>query len=225
MRDIEAVLNELCAIELPNTFNPYRDTCAAADLPDAPRIRLGNLAAYINALSFQRHIDVWVGRDLGYRGGRRTGIALTDEAHLPALGKRLNIPMSRATHGPDVTERTAGWIWTVIQQIAITPFLWNAFPLHPHEPGDPFSNRSHTRSEFAETWVITVELLRLLRPRRVIAIGNDAVRNLEAVGVECHYVRHPSYGGQADFSEGMADLYGTSRLSSLPAQFHFAELN
>jgi hypothetical protein len=28
---------------------------------------------------------MWFGRDLGYRGGRCTGLAFTDEAHLPAL--------------------------------------------------------------------------------------------------------------------------------------------
>jgi len=30
---------------------------------------------------------IWMGRDLGYRGGRRTGLALTDEAHLPLFSR------------------------------------------------------------------------------------------------------------------------------------------
>lgn len=25
---------------------------------------------------------IWIGRDLGYRGGRRTGLALTDDVHM-----------------------------------------------------------------------------------------------------------------------------------------------
>jgi hypothetical protein len=89
-------------------------------------------------------------------------------------------------------------------------FLWNVFPLHPHERGDPFSNRTHSRIEGKVGEEFLAELLRMLRPRKVVAIGNDAkdvamrVANLrDVLGV-----RHPSYGGQAKFLRQLKSAYG-----------------
>ena len=47
--------------------------------------------------------------------------------------------------------------------------------------------------------------LRRVRPRRLIAIGNDAYRSVKRVSglIEVTQVRHPSYGGQARFIEQM----------------------
>jgi hypothetical protein len=56
-------------------------------------------------------------------------------------------------------------------------------------------------------------LIALLRPERIIAIGNDdaaaaANRVGDAVPVIC--VRHPSYGGQNQFLRQLAELYELS---------------
>ena len=34
---------------------------------------------------------IWIGRDLGYRGGRRTGLALTDDLHISQHARRWNL--------------------------------------------------------------------------------------------------------------------------------------
>ncbi|MGB8275950.1 MAG: uracil-DNA glycosylase [Alphaproteobacteria bacterium] len=152
---------------------------------------------------------MWVGRDLGYRGGRRTGLALTDEAHLTWHAELLNTPpLLRATRGPAVKERTATVVWEMLHAIGQPVFLWNIFPFHPFVPGEPMSNRGHTRSERAACGPFLVWLLEALRPRIVVSIGRDAYSALEDLGFSSVMVRHPSYGGQNEFIAGLYDLYG-----------------
>jgi hypothetical protein len=92
---------------------------------------------------------VWLGRDCGYRGGRRTGIALPDELHLDALQHHLGIDgIAKATVGSPITERTATHVWKAILEVNAKVFLWNIFPFHPFEPGNPMSNSRHTAREF-----------------------------------------------------------------------------
>ena len=87
------------------------------------------------------HVDtIWIARDLGYRGGRRTGVPLTDEVHLGQAAALMGgIVLDRATRGPVVAERTAAIVWSVLTRIGEPAVLWNIFPLHPHEADDPFS--------------------------------------------------------------------------------------
>ena len=69
------------------------------------------------------------------------------------------------------------------------------------------SNRCHSRKELRQVWEINEMLFDLLQPTRFIGIGNDAVALLTAQGLSCEYVRHPSYGGQAEFEAGIRRLY------------------
>jgi uracil-DNA glycosylase len=98
-------------------------------------------------------------------------------------------------------------------------FTWNVFPLHPHEKGQPLTNRCHTRSERHSCRWLLLALLDLLQPTKVIAIGNDAALGLADLGVDCLKVRHPSYGGVADFQRGIWSIYGRNALPnvSLPS--------
>ena len=88
-------------------------------------------------------------------------------------------------------------------------FLWNVFPFHPHEPGNPFSNRAHRPSERKVGEEVLAELIAMLRPRRLVAIGNDATKSaLKLNGVtSVLQVRHPSYGGQRDFIRQVRCVY------------------
>jgi hypothetical protein len=154
---------------------------------------------------------IWIARDLGYRGGRRTGVPLTDEVHLAAAGSLFGgVALNRATHGPMVAERTAAVVWGLLRRIGEPAVLWNVFPLHPHENNDPLSNRCHTRAERAATWSLLEALIEMIKPRRIIAIGKDAGAALTEISVPVSLVRHPSYGGQAEFIAGICGLYGVS---------------
>lgn len=199
---------ELASIELENVFNPYRHLCELHDDANAAQVRLENLEAYLSGALARRPRTAWIGRDLGYRGGRRTGLPLTDEAHLETLALIFGIGSARkATRTEAVAERTAAEIWRVIGMIDEPPFLWNAFPFHPYDAGVPLANRCHTRREFAVCEDIFSTIIRSFEFETVYAIGNDAARALERFGIEFEYVRHPSYGGQSAFRRQMAEAY------------------
>src|SRR5688572_13524541 len=93
----EEFVELVAALEFSNAFNPYSDTCLEFDQPDAAVIRRSNLLAVLEA-GIDNGVDsIWIARDLGYRGGRRTGLALTDEAHLDAHARLLGTsPLAKA---------------------------------------------------------------------------------------------------------------------------------
>ena len=199
----------LSELEFENTFNPYSNQCDVHDLHGAPHCRKQTLSSMLEAAT-QRKIDaLWIGRDLGYRGGRRTGLAFTDDVHMQAHARRWNIVAGIPTRGKPVAERTAAVIWRVLLQVSEPVFLWNVFPLHPHEPGNPFSNRSHNSRERKAGEELLSQLIALLRPRRLVAIGNDAGQTVRRL-CDRHrviQVRHPSHGGQTRFLTQMNELY------------------
>lgn len=203
-------VDAVACLRLPHVFNPYSDHCPHFDLPNAAALRRQNLHAQLKAAKDVGVDAIWVGRDLGYRGGRRTGVALTDELNLVnvslSFGRELSL--RRATKGPLVAERTAAVVWRAIRQVEGSVFTWNVFPLHPHEQGDPLTNRCHTKAERLAAKPLLLKLLDLLRPAQVIAIGNDAEAGLLDLGIECAKVRHPSYGGVSDFEKGISFLHG-----------------
>lgn len=202
----------LSNMRLPNVFNPWADRCAIHDRSDAAATRRSNLLAMLEAALDERVETMWIARDLGYRGGRRTGVPLTDEVHLNDAGQLLGgVELERATTGPIVAERTAAVVWQVLTDIGLPVMLWNVFPFHPHERNDPMSNRCHTRSEREATWPILQELIRMVRPKTVVAIGRDAHMALAGLTVPVICVRHPSYGGQREFIDGMHDHYSVPR--------------
>ena len=192
-----------------DAFNPYSNRCPVHDLDDAPRRRSEILLAVLNVASGMDIDALWIGRDLGYRGGRRTGLPLTDDVHFDAHVARWRLSYDRPTKREAIAERTAAIAWEVLSQIETSVFLWNVFPLHPHKPDSPFSNRPHNSIERRNGEEFLSELILLLRPRRLIAIGNDAfgtARRL-ASGHEVLQVRHPSYGGKAQFQKQMRQLH------------------
>ena len=213
--DCRRFIRELARQRFADAFNPYAERCPVHDLTAAPVIRRRNLFAVLDAASRGTPGELWIGRDLGYRGGRRTGLALTDERHIGSHARKWNVACERATIGEKVNERTAAAVWRLLCQVQTPVFLWNVFPFHPHCHGDHFTNRGHTAAEGRTGEEILRELLGLLRPTRLVAIGNDAARvarrlfaNGSVVGV-----RHPSYGGQRQFEADICELYGLGRRS------------
>ncbi len=199
----------LSQTRLPSVFNPYFDCCPVHDRPDGARVRKRNLVRCLEAALSARVDTIWIARDLGYRGGRRTGVPLTDEIHLGQAGVLMGgIALDRATRGPIVAERTAAIVWNVLSRIGEPVVLWNIFPLHPHERDDPFSNRCHTRAERVATWPLLTALITMIKPRRIVAIGRDAGLALAGLEIPVEVVRHPSYGGQAEFIAGVHQIYG-----------------
>lgn len=197
----------LADIHLPSVFNPYADKCDVYDRADAVRIRSNNLERVLSAILANEMRTIWVGRDLGHRGGRRTGIPLTDDLHLEIAARFFGDPkLQRATQGPVMKEQTAAVIWRALADVGPPPMLWNVFPFHPHEPENPFSNRCHTRKEREATTAILRNLIEMIRPTRLVAIGGDAQRALKHLDVPITTLRHPSYGGRKAFLFGVQEL-------------------
>ena len=206
-------VKELSTLDFKNTFNPYSKRCVVHDLDEAPRLRSQALQSMLEAATKLGVNSIWIGRDLGWRGGRRTGLAFTDDVHLHAHTDRWGVSSERPTRGKAVAERTATAIWEVLSQIEASVFLWNAFPLHPHESDDPFSNRPHNPCERRAGEEILSQLILLLKPHRLIAIGNDAAQTANRMAYQHKVirVRHPSYGGQTQFLTQMRELYDFPR--------------
>lgn len=205
----EGFIKELVNLKFDNTFNPYSERCETYDYYDAPKKRRTILKKMLEAAN-QVEVDaIWIGRDLGYRGGRRTGLALTDDVHFYHHVRRWKLEFDRLTKGDAVPERTAAVIWSVLSQVSSPVFLWNVFPLHPFESGSPFSNRAHNSRERKAGEELLDILIDILRPKRLVAIGNDAESAANKFKDRCSVfkVRHPSYGGQNIFLKQIQSLY------------------
>jgi uracil-DNA glycosylase len=212
----QSFVSQLASLSFAETFNPYAEVCPVHDRKDAPRRRAAILRGTLVAAGRQGVDALWLGRDLGWRGGRRTGLAFTDDAHFAAHLARFGLSAARPTRGPPLAERTAAVVSDALAQIDARVFLWNLFPLHPHPPGEPFANRRHTVRERAAGEDVLRELIALLRPRRIVAIGADAAAGARRLGqrLEICRARHPSFGGASQFRAEIADLYPQRRVAS-----------
>ena len=209
--NVERFVKALSSLDFENTFNPYSDRCLVYDYFDAPKRRRARLKKLLLSAQSAQLDAIWVARDLGYRGGRRTGLAMTDDVHYSEHLRRWGLDeVKHLTKGEALPERTAAVIWRALAQIQQPVFLWNVFPLHPHEPERPFSNRSHNAAERDEGSKLLMELIKLLAPKRIVTIGNDAGRALSHLEKRYQIVntRHPSYGGQSIFLSQISELYG-----------------
>ena len=78
----------LSGLKLEDSFNPYADRCDIHDLADAPQYRTQALLNILETAASVEIDSLWIGRDLGYRGGRRTGLAFTDDLHFSTHASR-----------------------------------------------------------------------------------------------------------------------------------------
>lgn len=202
-------VSALSKMHFKNVFNPYSDICTQFDVADAHIRRQKNLISLLESAIESNTRTIWVARDLGYRGGRRTGLALTDEAHLNKFSSLFDgVHIEKVTRGPVVKERTASVIWRMLEEVNEPVLMWNVFPFHPHESENPFSNRCHTRYERERTRPIFDALIKMIAPEQLVSIGQDAKKLLREIETPVASVRHPSYGGQREFEAGIRNIYG-----------------
>ncbi|MGK2856480.1 MAG: uracil-DNA glycosylase [Thermoanaerobaculia bacterium] len=174
--------------------------------------RRENLSLYLAQMRRRRPTTILVGEAPSHRGCRLTGIPFMSETLMlrgvepPGLfGSTRNY--RRATRGERTsTEASATIVWATIATVDPTPLLWNAFPFHPHRPGEPRSNRPPTALELEIGQGFLVALIGMFDVTTVVAVGNRARDSLSSLGIEHTRVRHPSRGGKRDFAAGIAEL-------------------
>ncbi|WP_395374011.1 uracil-DNA glycosylase [Marinicella sp. W31] len=207
---IRQFMRHMCETRFENVFNPYSDRCAVYDLKQAADVRRKLLTHVVRKARDSRDCDVWIGRDLGYNGGRRTGLPFTDDVHLPMHAQKWDVPASRAVKKtPIIAERSATVIWKILAAIQTPVFIWNVFPWHPHLPDEPFSNRAHTAAERKIGEALLQQLVEIVKPQRIMAIGNTADESLQRLQFngEKYKLRHPSFGGNHIFTRQISEIY------------------
>jgi hypothetical protein len=216
--EVRKIIEELCNVKFDRAFNPYRDVCKVHDHSKSADMRVDILSKMLLKASMKQVDAIWIGRDLGYRGGRRTGLALTDDIRFTAHLDRWGIEANRPTKGQLVAERTATMVWDFLELIEKDIFLWNVFPFHPYIDADEFTNRTHNAVErrFGEGILKSIQVL--VQPKRIVAIGNDASKVATRIfpDLQVHCIRHPSYGGQAQFASGISEIYSLENQDKQP---------
>jgi uracil-DNA glycosylase len=170
---MKGFVSDLARAEIGSTFNQYETS---------PLLR-ARLAAYLDLRASARIL--LVGEAAGYRGARVSGIPFTSERQLT---------------GCPPAEASATIVQTVLAELGVEQdvLLWNLVPTHPHDPGEPASNRRPTRAEVEAGRPF---LDRLMVGRRVVPVGRLAQAELGGP-----YIRHPSHGGAREFRAALVQL-------------------
>jgi uracil-DNA glycosylase len=198
-------------------MNPYASAKGtyAADSQDeigetADDIRLHNFRSIVSSLLDAGSNVILCGEAPGYQGARAVGYAFSSErevqaAHFPFQDCRL-LPGAASGERKLYHEPSALYIWRAMARAKAPAILHNAVPLHPHQPGKAYTNRTPTREEVALGHESLSLLIELVQPRLVVAVGKTAERALRDLGVESRTVRHPSYGGASTMLRQLEEL-------------------
>lgn len=194
--------------EYPSTdtiINQYADEIEGIDRKGGATIRRENLLHYVSSFKGRPEL-LLLGEAPGPWGCRFSGIPFTGEGplsrgELPFAGKQSS------TSASPYSERSGTVFWELLAPYHPRFFVWNTIPFHPHLPGNYLSVRNPRWSEVKEYLPLLEELIAILKPQRIAAIGRIAERAVTAIGQQCTYVRHPSYGGVKLFREGMERIF------------------
>lgn len=201
--DISDFIHDLASSEsLENVCNQYDFDV------DKNTIRRENLLLYLEQMKALVPSILFVGEAPGYLGARLTGIPFTSEKilldHDIYFGRQNGFWMtSKDSH----KENTATFFWDLMKEINIYPLVWNAFPYHPFQEGNPQSNRSPSKSELNLGQFFLKQLVEMYKIKKIIAVGKKADTVLEKMGLEHLTCRHPSRGGNRIFRKQVLDIF------------------
>ena len=204
-------------------LNPWWQVDEQNDIGrNAPGIRRKQLRAYLRKRLRQANVAI-IGEALGYRGGHFSGIPMTSERLLLGRSKGFVLEPNDCFSGikprlaskpekcPDgFSEPTATIVWIALLRLGLKPdqfVLWNAFPWHSFDPHRGLlSNRTPNESERSAGLLVLKAFLKLFPCEQVVALGKIAGAQLEELGVDAPYVRHPASGGAKLFRQQIAKI-------------------
>jgi uracil-DNA glycosylase len=197
------VLYESGAMDRP-TCNFYCEELPGIDRPGAAETRRKNLKVYVSSFA-KRPSTLLLGEAPGWRGCRFSGIPFTSEALLTSGVLPFSGQQSSASPRP-YREASATIFWETMTPYHPGFLAWNCFPLHPHQPGRPLSNRPPARQEISDYAHIVGQLVDLLAPQTILAVGKSASATLDLLGLSHFSVRHPAHGGAQEFKTDIERL-------------------
>lgn len=211
MSETQKLIAEIASVELPSVFNPWKQH-DVHDLCDGPARRRSRL---------RQHFDckprfLLIGEAPGYQGCHFSGVAFTSE-RLVCDGKipRISHTDRITCRDKPYTEPSATVVWGALHDLGIAAdaVIWNAFPWHPHRPGEMYSNRTPTRDELLAGSEILRKVVALFDGAQIVAVGGKAKHLLTWLGIwKFSTVRHPSMGGANEFRNGMAQISASPAL-------------
>lgn len=204
-KKLESLLRD--APKFENVLNLYaRDR--------AGDIRYHNLLIYLDRLATHKPKILLVGEAPGYQGTRNTGVPFTSEYLLMRDNCAHEIHGQRfgylLTHDNAALrkEPSATVVWRVVDSLSGPPAIWSSFPMHPHKPGLPETNRAPKPEELVYGREVLEEYLALFpAAKHVVAVGNIAQKQLQTIGLMVPKIRHPSHGGATQFEQGLHEIH------------------
>ncbi len=215
------------AFASPSVFNPWRDTDALDFSPSSQAgasATAGELwptdptACYGPAgrlIRLKAHFDckpmlMLVGEAPGFQGARFSGVPFTNEKLiLQGTVPRIQCNSRISTRQIPWCEPSATIVWDTLHRLGIADrtVLWNSFAWHPHEAGEPYSNRAPTPAELAAGLPVLRAVIEHFDGVPVVPVGKIAAKTLANLGVKClEPVRHPARGGATDFRAQLTKL-------------------
>ena len=200
MPALAAFIRSISAYRASNVFNPWVERDPGTDRRgNGPGARLARLRAHLGCDPSL----LLLGEAAGYQGCHVSGIPFTSERLLLAGA----IPRIAAPAGPLSTrptpwsEPSATIVWGTLHELGLAgrTILWNAFPWHPHRPGERQSNRTPTTAEVERGRPALAALLAAFPHVHVVAVGRKAESLLGSIGRVEAAVRHPAMGGATRF--------------------------
>jgi uracil-DNA glycosylase len=207
MIDFRDYIDRLSRIQTADdAYNPF----GAGDNP-YNAIRRANVLRYFEDIAAHQPHLALITEAPGYRGMRLTGVPMASRRRLvdglSALGlfgaDRGYQDVPEPGFEAFQNEQSGTILWGTLAELGVVPLVWNSFPCHPHQPGNPLSNRKPRASEIAVGAPFVRELLEHFKPQKVIAVGNVAYGLLTDLGIPCVKIRHPAQGGKNDFVAGL----------------------
>lgn len=185
-------------------FNPWRDHCPNDAFGNGPVEKLERLALHLDCQADY----ILIGEAPGYQGCRYSGIAFTSERLLSEGGiPRLPVVSARlSTRRLPFSEPSATIVWKTLYRLGIAErtILWNAVQLHPHRSDNIWSNRTPRPDEIALGKPALALLIESFPNAKLIAVGKKSEELLQKMGVLVSgAVRHPAFGGAAEFASGL----------------------
>lgn len=220
---IEEFIESLRETPAGNLFNPWwQNDPENDDYSNACEIRRHQLKFYLQE-RLGRTRFLLIGEALGYQGGHFSGIAMTSERMLLGLQKQKGIlpqhiftsMMPCRTSRVEVrkdgfNEPTATIVWSHLLAIGLDPYdfaIWNALPWHPFNSSrGMLSNRTPTDSEFSAGHARLADLINIMQPEKIVAVGEKAAVQLNIMGLDFAKVRHPANGGAVKFRDQFSAL-------------------